>query len=39
MVIENHVYIDGKEVYKATQKQAVRRQKLTGSNGLQRTIR
>jgi hypothetical protein len=39
MVIENHVYIDGREVYKATQKQAVRRQKLTGSNGLQRTIR
>jgi hypothetical protein len=39
MVIESHVYIDGREVYKATQKQAVRTQKRTGSNGLQRTIR
>jgi hypothetical protein len=38
-VIENHIYIDGREVYAATQKQAVRRQKRTGNNGLQRLVR
>jgi hypothetical protein len=39
MVVESHVYIDSREVYTAVQKRAVRRQKRSGNNGLQRMIR
>jgi phage-related protein len=39
MVVESHVYIDSREVYSAVQKRAVRRQKRSGNNGLQRMIR
>lgn len=38
-VIQNHIYIDGKEVYQSVQRRAVRRQKLSGTNGLSRTTR
>jgi hypothetical protein len=38
-VIHNHVFIDSREVFGATQKRAVRRQKRNGFNGLTRVIR
>ena len=38
-VTEVHVYLDSREVFRAVQTRAVRRQKRTGSNGLQRMTR
>lgn len=39
MVIENHIFLDSREIFGATQKRAVRRQKRNGFNGLTRVIR
>lgn len=38
-VIENHIYLDGNQIYNSVQQHAVRRQRRTGNNGLQRITR
>jgi hypothetical protein len=39
IVIENYIHLDGKEIYRSTQRQAVTTQRRTGHLGLSKRTR